>query len=152
MTLDVRSVLPTAPPDSSLSPQPPAALVRRSTVSLIPLAALWLATLLLLLPLHLWWRRRGPPTRAAPTGAESRGTGGRRSRAGPTRASTAPWRASLPRSSAPRWPNGFPRRTRRSTLSEYSRSLRLPVPIGRSTTLVLYSAGSTISASAQPLD
>ena len=66
MSLDVRSVLPAVSRDS-LSPQPPAAWVRRSSVSLIPLAALWLVTLLLLLPLHIWWRRRGKPIRASAT-------------------------------------------------------------------------------------
>ena len=67
ISLDVRSVLPVVPRDSSLSPQPPAAVVERSTASLIPLLALWLLALLLLLPLHIWWRRRGPPTRASAT-------------------------------------------------------------------------------------
>jgi hypothetical protein len=59
--LDVRSVLPVIPADSSLSPQPPAAFVARRTVSLTPLAILWTMALLLLLPAHLWWRRRGKP-------------------------------------------------------------------------------------------
>ncbi len=67
MSLEVRSVLPTVPRDSSLAPQPPASVVRRNTASLIPLALLWLATLVLLLPLHIWWRKRGPPTRASAT-------------------------------------------------------------------------------------
>jgi hypothetical protein len=30
--------------------------------------ALWALTIVLLLPLHLWWRRRGKPTRAAAPG------------------------------------------------------------------------------------
>jgi len=65
VVLEIRSVLPAAPPDSAVSPQPRAALVERRSLSLMPLAVLVLATLLLLLPIHLWWRRRGKPTRAA---------------------------------------------------------------------------------------
>jgi hypothetical protein len=64
--LDLRSVLPAVPPDSALSPQPRAALVPRKAVSLVPLALLFLASLVFLLPVHLWWRRRGKPTRGAP--------------------------------------------------------------------------------------
>lgn len=65
IALEVRSVLPPAPADSALSPQPRASLVERRVVSFAPLAVLWLASLVLLLPAHLWWRRRGKPTRAA---------------------------------------------------------------------------------------
>lgn len=69
IVLEVRSVLPPAPRDSGLSPQPRAELVERQSLSLAPLLLLWLASLLLLLPIHLWWRRRGKPTRvAAPLG------------------------------------------------------------------------------------
>ncbi|HEY3013282.1 MAG TPA: hypothetical protein VGJ36_11080 [Gemmatimonadales bacterium] len=68
--LDVRSVLPAVPPDSLLPPQPRAGLVLRREVSPTPLAILWLVALTLLLPLHLWWRRRGKPVRtASPTQA-----------------------------------------------------------------------------------
>ena len=71
--LDVTSVLPPVRGDSALRPQPRASLVGHWVVSPAPLALLWLAALLLLLPLHLWWRRRGKPTPAAtaplPTGA-----------------------------------------------------------------------------------
>ncbi len=62
-SVEVRSVLP--PGDSTLAPQPSAALVQRNVVSLAPLVGLWAVTLVLLLPLHLWWRRRGKPSRAA---------------------------------------------------------------------------------------
>jgi hypothetical protein len=66
MSLEVRSVLPAG--DSTVSPQPSAALVERHVVTFAPLAGLWALTIVLLLPLHLWWRRRGKPTRpAAPT-------------------------------------------------------------------------------------
>lgn len=61
--LAVRSVLPQVP-DSALSPQPRASLVTRRLVTLAPLAVLWLVAFILLLPLHLWWRRRGKPGRA----------------------------------------------------------------------------------------
>jgi hypothetical protein len=63
--LEVRSVLPVVPRDSVLPPQPRASLVARSETSPVPLAVLWTAALVLLLPLHLWWRRRGKPMRAA---------------------------------------------------------------------------------------
>lgn len=62
-SVEVRSVLP--PGDSTLSPQPSAALVERNVVSLAPLVGLWAVTIVFLLPLHLWWRRRGKPNRAA---------------------------------------------------------------------------------------
>jgi hypothetical protein len=57
----VRSVLPAVPNDSVLRPQPRAAVVWRSDVSPLPLIVLWSLGLILLIPLHLWWRRRGPP-------------------------------------------------------------------------------------------
>ena len=64
--LEIESVLPRVPADSALPPQPRAALVQRRSVSIAPLALLWVASLLVLLPVHLWWRRRGKPTRGAP--------------------------------------------------------------------------------------
>lgn len=64
--LEVRSVLPAVPSDSTIAPQPRAGLVPRRAVSLAPLGILVFATLALLLPAHLWWRRRGKPVRAAP--------------------------------------------------------------------------------------
>jgi hypothetical protein len=62
--LNVRSVLPRSAPDSALPPQPRAALVDIRAVSPAPLVILWVLSLALLLPLHLWWRRRGPPAPA----------------------------------------------------------------------------------------
>jgi hypothetical protein len=59
--LTVRSVLPGVPSDSVLRPQPRASVVWRSEVSPLPLAVLWSLGLILLIPLHLWWRRRGTP-------------------------------------------------------------------------------------------
>jgi hypothetical protein len=64
--LTVRSILPTVPRDSLPPPQPRAALVTRREVSLIPLMVLWSLALVTLIPLHLWWRRRGPPMPATP--------------------------------------------------------------------------------------
>lgn len=61
--LDVKSVLP-AVADSMLPPQPRAGLIARPEVSLAPLGVLWVTALVLLLPLHLWWRRRGKPVHA----------------------------------------------------------------------------------------
>jgi hypothetical protein len=66
LSVDVRSVLPPVAPDSTLAPQPRAGLVARRVVSLGPVAALWLAAVAILLPLHLWWRRRGKPARVGP--------------------------------------------------------------------------------------
>jgi hypothetical protein len=65
MRLEVRSVLPAVPQDSVLPPQPRASLVPRREVSLAPLAVLWTVALIVLLPLYLWWRRRGRQVRAA---------------------------------------------------------------------------------------
>jgi hypothetical protein len=62
VSVEVRSVLPRVSPDS-LAPQPRAALVNRRMVSLAPVLGLWLAAAILLLPLHLWWRRRAKPAR-----------------------------------------------------------------------------------------
>jgi hypothetical protein len=59
-TLRVASVLPKVPADSTLQPQPRADFVSRGAVSLIPLLAILAVALLLLAPLHWWWRRRGP--------------------------------------------------------------------------------------------
>lgn len=64
--LDLTSVLPVVPRDSTLPPQPRAALVPRRGVSLTPLLVLWSLGLVLLFPLHLWWRRRGKPAPPAP--------------------------------------------------------------------------------------
>ncbi len=55
----VRSVLP--PGDTLPSPQPRAALVPRQEVSLVPLMVLGALALLVLIPVHIWWNRRGPP-------------------------------------------------------------------------------------------
>jgi len=65
LRLEVRSVLPRAAPDSVIDPQPRAAIVPIRTVSPVPLVLLWALCLVLLLPLHVWWRRRGKPTRVA---------------------------------------------------------------------------------------
>jgi hypothetical protein len=63
--LEVRSVLPRTTPDSAPAPQPRAAIVGIRMVSPAPLVILWVVSLALLLPLHLWWRRRGKSTHAA---------------------------------------------------------------------------------------
>jgi hypothetical protein len=62
-SVEVRSVLP--PADTALSPQPSAALVERHVVTLVPMLGLWAMTIVLLLPLHLWWHRRGKPNRTS---------------------------------------------------------------------------------------
>jgi hypothetical protein len=60
MTFTVASVLPGNVPDTALHPQPQAGIVHRRTVSWAPLLLLLGAALVLLLPLHWLWRRRGP--------------------------------------------------------------------------------------------
>lgn len=57
-TIDVRSVLP-GPPSDSIPPKPPQDAVARTTPALLPVLVLTLLMLVLLLPLHLWWRKRG---------------------------------------------------------------------------------------------
>jgi hypothetical protein len=42
-------------------------LVAQHVVSLGPVGILWAVALALLLPVHLWWRRRGKPTRVQPS-------------------------------------------------------------------------------------
>lgn len=64
--VEVRSVLPPAPSDSAIPPQPRAGLIERRVMSPAPLGLLWLAALAVLIPVHLWWRRRGKVTRPAP--------------------------------------------------------------------------------------
>jgi hypothetical protein len=54
-------VLPRAAPDSALAPQPRAEIVAVGAVSFTPVAVLWALCLVILLPLHVWWRRRGKP-------------------------------------------------------------------------------------------
>ena len=66
VSLRIRSVLPAVSADSVLPPQPRASLITRRVVSPASLVVLWLTALAVLLPLHLWWRRRGKPLRAAP--------------------------------------------------------------------------------------
>jgi hypothetical protein len=56
----VRSVLPRVG-DSLLPPQPRARLIFRQETSATPLLVLWALALAVLVPLHLWWRRRGKP-------------------------------------------------------------------------------------------
>ena len=69
--VNLRSVLPVVPRDSALPPQPRASLVPRRAVSLVPLAVLWSFGAAILIPLHLWWRRRGPAMPAVRLPAES---------------------------------------------------------------------------------
>jgi hypothetical protein len=58
--VEVGSVLPATNRDS-LRPQPRASLVNRTEVTLLPLVILWGLALAVLIPLQLWWRRRGKP-------------------------------------------------------------------------------------------
>jgi hypothetical protein len=68
--LEVSSVLPANAPDSVLVPQPRAGLVNRQELSLVPLLVLWVIALVFLVPLQIWWRRRGKPARLPALGPE----------------------------------------------------------------------------------
>jgi hypothetical protein len=57
----VQSILPAGSAESLPPPQPRAGLVPRQELSILPLVLLWTAGLVGLVPLHLWWRRRGKP-------------------------------------------------------------------------------------------
>jgi len=59
VTLQVASVLPRAATDTSLRPQPRADFVPRPATTPLPLILLLIAAILLLAPIHRWWRRRG---------------------------------------------------------------------------------------------
>jgi hypothetical protein len=61
VTLHVASVLPRAATDTSLRPQPRADFVPRPATTPIPLILFLIVALVLLAPIHWWWRRRGRP-------------------------------------------------------------------------------------------
>jgi hypothetical protein len=63
VTLTVASVLPRPATDTTLRPQPAADFVPRPATSPIPLVVLLVLALVILAPLHRWWRRRGKPVR-----------------------------------------------------------------------------------------
>jgi hypothetical protein len=60
MTFQVATVLPAGVADSELAVQPPAVPVLRGFRTILPAAILGGLALLLLVPLHWWWNRRGP--------------------------------------------------------------------------------------------
>jgi hypothetical protein len=66
MTVTVASVLPAGVPESLLKIQPPAQAVVRGERMLRSLLAVLLLTVLLLVPIHLLWRRRGAPLPRVP--------------------------------------------------------------------------------------
>jgi hypothetical protein len=66
VTLQVASVLPQVPRDSTLEPQPRADVVPRGVRSILPLLLALAVAILFLAPLHWWWRRRGPATSSKP--------------------------------------------------------------------------------------
>jgi hypothetical protein len=61
VTLRVGSVLPRPATDTSLRPQPRADFVPRPVTTPIPLILLLVLAIVVLVPLHRWWRRRGRP-------------------------------------------------------------------------------------------
>jgi hypothetical protein len=66
ITFQVATVLPAGVADSDLAVQPPAVPVLRGFRTLVPAAVLGGLTLLLLLPLHWWWNRRGKRSTVVP--------------------------------------------------------------------------------------
>jgi hypothetical protein len=72
VTLTIASVLPAGAEPRDLKVQPPTDTVRRNDRTLRPVLLLLLLSTLVLVPLHIWWRRRGKvaplasPSRAAP--------------------------------------------------------------------------------------
>ncbi|HYL29810.1 MAG TPA: hypothetical protein VEU27_07815 [Gemmatimonadales bacterium] len=67
VTLTAGSVLPGGPRDT-LAPQAAAPAVATHEHTLKPLLALWALAALVLVPVHLWWRRRGRAPAVAPVG------------------------------------------------------------------------------------
>ena len=72
VTITVRSVLPQAQTES-LPVQPATGLVERRRSTPVPLLVLTAIAALLLVPVHLWWRRRGPRAEAAAAPGTSAG-------------------------------------------------------------------------------
>jgi hypothetical protein len=70
--LQVASVVPRAAGDTTLQPQPRADFVSRAATTPVPLILFLLLALMVLAPLHWWWRRRGQPGKQ-PTAAEPGG-------------------------------------------------------------------------------
>jgi hypothetical protein len=66
-SVEIRSVLPAGAKRDSLQPAPPAEAVARSTPSPLPLTLLAVVAALTLIPVHYWWRKRGPTAPAVPT-------------------------------------------------------------------------------------
>jgi len=65
ITVTIASVLPPLPGDSLPPAQPEAAPVLRPIQTAAPVLILLLLAVLVLIPVHLWWRRRGRPPSAA---------------------------------------------------------------------------------------
>jgi len=61
ITVTIASVLPALPGDSLPSPQPEAAPLLRPIQTAVPMLVLVVLATLVLIPVHLWWRRRGRP-------------------------------------------------------------------------------------------
>jgi hypothetical protein len=72
VTITIASILPELPRDSLPAPQPEAAPVLRPIETAAPVLILLLLSALVLVPLHLWWHRRGKPIKAAPAAEPSR--------------------------------------------------------------------------------
>ena len=68
LTVTIASVLPTLPGDSLPDAQPEAALILRPIETAVPVLVLLLLAVLLLIPVHFWWRKRGRPMAAPSTG------------------------------------------------------------------------------------
>ncbi|TFG43087.1 MAG: hypothetical protein E4H41_09880 [Gemmatimonadales bacterium] len=68
LTVTIASVLPTLPGDSLPPAQPEAAPILRPIQTAVPVLVLLLLAVLLLIPVHFWWRKRGRPVTAPSTG------------------------------------------------------------------------------------
>lgn len=111
VTLRVASVLPRPATDTSLRPQPRADFVPRPATTPIPLLLFLILAFALLVPLHLWWRRRGRPGQrvtAAHLGAPVRPPLERWADAGESRAVAAAAAARLRAALAARLPAAPP--------------------------------------------
>jgi hypothetical protein len=110
VTLNVASVLPRPATDTSLRPQPRADFVSRPTTTPVPLIVLLVMALVIIFPLHRWWRRRGQPLerRKAEPGDPAFPPLARWAEAGESRAVAAAATARLRLALAERLPSALP--------------------------------------------
>jgi hypothetical protein len=111
VTLRIASVLPRPATDTSLQPQPRADFVPRPATTPVPLILLLLGALLVLGPIHWWWRRRGRPApkpKSAELGGPAKPPLERWADAGESRAVAAAATSRLRAALATRLPGALP--------------------------------------------